>query len=83
VIGTTDAGGARALLMVSLGPEGRISVEEVAGDLSPRFYASETSTATLTSNGGRAKGDVVERDTAAPYALHIQGTANCGTPIRS
>jgi hypothetical protein len=83
VIGIADVGRARTLLMVSLGPNGLLNVEEVAKEATPRYYASETSTATLTSTGGRLNGDVVERDTSAPHTLHIEGTVTCGTPIRS
>jgi hypothetical protein len=83
VIGIADVSGAKALLMVSLGPDGLLNSEEVARGTAPRYYASVSSAATLTSNGGHADGDVVERDAATAHILHIAGTATCGTPIRS
>ena len=86
-IGVARAGATKVLLMVSLGPDG-LGVEEALGGEGQRYYASAPApasapAATLGREGGRAGGDVVERDSARPHTLHIEGTVRCGTPIRS
>jgi hypothetical protein len=83
VIGIADAGATPVLLLVSLGPDGLLHVEEIPRATTPHYYASAPGAATLTANGGHANGDVVERDTSTPHTLHIEGSAICGTPIRS
>jgi hypothetical protein len=82
VIGIARAGATKVLLMVSLGPD-QLNVEEALGSAGQRYYAPGVAAATLTSNGGNAKADVVEKDAAPPHMLHVEGGAVCGTPIRS
>jgi type V secretory pathway adhesin AidA len=82
VIGIARAGTTNVLLMVSLGSNG-LGVEEALGSAGQRYYASVGRSATLTSNGGHANGDVVERNTTHTHTLHIEGDAICGTPRRS
>ncbi len=86
-IGVARAGTTKVLLMVSLGADG-LAVEEALGSEGPRYYGSAPApasapAATLGPDGGRASGDVVERDNPRPHTLHIEGAVRCGTPIRS
>jgi len=87
-IGIARAGATRVLLMVSLGSDG-LGVEEALGAAGQRYYASaapppsSSVPATLGRNGGRADGEVVERNSPRPHTLHIAGAVRCGTPIRS
>lgn len=83
-IGVALAGGKRLLMMVSFGPDG-LSVEEALGSAGQRNYAPApgSAPAAFEADGGRANGDVVERDQAHPHTLHIEGAVRCGAPIRS
>ncbi len=83
-IGIARAGHTKVLLMVSLGPGGSLYVEEAPTSAPQRYYESRPGvSATLTSNGGHANGEVVEQRVASPHTLHIEGQARCGTPIGS
>jgi hypothetical protein len=87
-IGIARAGATKVLMMVSLGDDG-LGVEEALGAAGQRYYASMSPSASapapaaLDRDGGRANGDVVERNSPHPHTLHIAGAARCGTPIRS
>jgi hypothetical protein len=86
-IGVARVDTTKVLLMVSLGADG-IGVEEALGSEGQRYYASTPApatapAATLGPDGGRADGDVVERDNPRPHTLHIEGSVRCGTPVRS
>ncbi|HYL52840.1 MAG TPA: hypothetical protein VEZ15_12780 [Acidimicrobiia bacterium] len=82
VIGITRAGNENVQFLISLGSDGVINVEEAPAHAAQRYYGSVSGLATLTSNGGRAHGDVVERKATPPHTLHIEGSATCGTPMR-
>jgi hypothetical protein len=83
VIGIAHAGPTKVLLMVSLSPD-RIGVEEALGSAGQRYYSSSAdASATLTTNGAHAKGDVTEKTTPDPHTLHVEGAATCVTPVRS
>src|SRR5437016_5377224 len=71
-IGITRAGNENVQFLISLGSDGLINVEEAPAHAVQHYYGSVSGLATLTSNGGRAHGDVVERKATPPHTLHIE-----------
>jgi hypothetical protein len=83
VIGVARTDAKEVLVMVSLGSTG-IGVEEDLEAASSGRYSAPPGSAALTSDGAHADGDAVApRDDGSPSTLHVEGTAHCGTPVRS
>jgi hypothetical protein len=84
LIGIARSSSERVLMMVTLGANGTLGVEEAPRGAKPRFYGSAgDASVTLTPGGGLATGDVVERNATPAHRLTIDGDARCGTPRRS
>jgi hypothetical protein len=82
VIGVAHAGTTKVLLMVTLSSTG-LGVQEDLAAPHPRNYTAQPGSATLSSDGGQADGNAVASSGTPPPTLHVEGTAHCGTPIRS
>ena len=81
VLGIAQGGTAKVQLLVSITSQG-LGVEEELQPSGQRRYSGSLSGASITTTGGHADGDVVEKDATPPHTLHVEGDAVCGTPLR-
>ena len=82
VLGVARAGDTKVGLLVSITSQGLGLEEEVRPSGQRRYGGTSLAGATITTTGGHANGDVVEKDATPPHTLHIEGDAVCGTPLR-
>ena len=85
VLGIAHAGDTKVHLLVSITSQGLGIEEELQPSGQRRYEAapgSSSAASVITGDGGRANGDVVEKDATPPHALHVEGEAVCGTPVR-
>jgi hypothetical protein len=82
VLGVAQAGTTKVSVLVSITTQGLSLEEELKPSGQRRYAAAALAGVTITANGGRADGDVVEQSATPPHTVHIQGDAVCGTPIR-